>query len=579
MDPNNLPVLHTEEHYYYVDKFPKDEKGRPRVDARLSGDGLSKALSRGERKRFERFYLPDTCDDGPSNERADTGNGFHDGESCRAEPCWEPEAPPYKLNDVGNGQRFVEAWHSELCYRPDAKCWMVWDGKRWLRDDSFHVFEKAKATAESIYKEAALVSDPKIREEIENHANSTENYSKLSTMMKMAERDRRMVVNSGDFDQNHFLLAVKNGTLDLKTGGIREHAKEDLITKMVPVRYDAEANAARWMGFLEQIFAGRQSVIDYIQRVIGYTLTGDTSEQCLFLLHGSGQNGKSVLLNVLRELLSEYAKNAEFSTFLQNHKGGVRNDIAALKGARLVTASEADAGQKLNEAVVKSMTGEDPITARFLYKDHFTYNPTAKIWLACNHRPEIKGNDYGIWRRIFSIPFEVTIPPEEQDKRLLKKLRAELPGILAWAVRGTLEWRRQGLNPPEEVLKATESYRGDADPLSGFIEACCELDPTASVKCGTLHAAYDAWARDNGIYPVSLQLFSRALTRKGFEKVKKGNNGYFRKGITLKGEAVLDDLTPRQNQDGRDEEDVPTSWKKVHSTSPKRSNGGSNGKH
>lgn len=529
---------------------------------------LTKALSRGESKRFTHFYPPVLVSDSPPDEQAENDNGFSQGASYRAKPCAKLDAPRYKLNDVGNGRRFVEAWRGEAWYLTDLKCWMIWDGKRWRQDGGSHVFQMATTVAEAIFSEAERISDAKIADKVTAHANRTESFSKINTMVKTAERDRRMVTASDAFDRNPFLLGVENGTVDLQSGELREHAKEDRITKMVSVTYDPEAKAPRWEHFLDQIFAGRQSVIDYIQRVIGYTLTADTSEQCLFLLHGSGRNGKSVLLNVLRELLCEYAKNAEFSTFLQNHKGGVRNDIAALKGARLVTASEPDSGQKLSESVVKSMTGQDAVTTRFLRREYFTYTPTAKIWLACNHRPEIKGGDYALWRRIFSIPFEVTIPPAQQDKHLLTKLRAELPGILAWAVRGALEWQRQGLNPPEEVLKATEAYRSDDDPLSGFITACCELDPTASVKASVLYDAYKEWACHNGMYPLSLQLFSKALTRKGFETPKRTKKGYFRRGITLKSETVQGDLLPNQEQPDADAHEEPSSGKKVHLVHP-----------
>jgi putative DNA primase/helicase len=321
-------------------------------------------------------------------------------------------------------------------------------------------------------------------------------------------------------DADPWLLNVANGTIDLRTGELRAHRREDLLTRLAPVEYDPDAQAPCWAAFLERIFAGDGELIGFLRRAVGYSLTGQTGEQVFFILHGTGANGKSTLLEALGAMLGDYGAKTPTETLLIKRSAGISNDVARLRGARLVTAVEAEDGQRLAESLVKQLTGGDTITARFLYQEAFEFAPTFKLWLATNHKPTIRGTDYAIWRRIRLIPFAVTIPEKEQDRTLPDKLKAELPGILAWAVRGCLEWQREGLGLPEAVKAATAAYQVEQDTLAAWLDACCILSPTATARAGQLYKNYRAWAEENGERPMTGHKFGRTLTERGFDKYK-----------------------------------------------------------
>lgn len=336
-----------------------------------------------------------------------------------------------------------------------------------------------------------------------------------------------------DFDADPYLLNCRNGTIDLRTGDMREFRRGDYLTRMIPIDYDPDAGAPLWEEFLNRIFAGNQTLIGYLRRIIGYSLTGDTSEQCLFLCHGPGANGKSVLLDVVSAMLGDFAQSAPMQTFVSKpNDNGASNDLARMRGARLVTASETNEGVRLNEALIKKVTGQDKISARFLFSEFFDYFAQFKLWLAMNHKPVIRGTDDGIWRRIRLIPFNVIIPEEERDKHLADKLKGELPGILAWAVSGCREWQKDGMQTPSEVLCATEDYRSEQDLIATFIEERCLVNPDFSVKASVLYKTFKKWAEDVGEYPMSQTLFGRKLSDRGFKK-EHTKAGDFRLGIGL----------------------------------------------
>ncbi len=313
--------------------------------------------------------------------------------------------------------------------------------------------------------------------------------------------------------------------MDLRTGELRPHDREDLITKLAPVSYDSEAKCETWRAFLDKIMDGNTDLIEYLKRAVGYSLTGDTTEQCLFILHGSGANGKSTFVETIHTLLGDYAQKTETRSFMQQKNEGVRNDLARLKGVRFASAVEIMQGQRLNEALIKEATGGDRITARFLFKEYFEFRPEFKLFLACNHKPEIRGTDEGIWRRVKLVPFEVTIPPEQRDKRLLEKLETELPGILNWAMEGCQEWRRNGLQDPEEITAATASYRQEMDLLALFIDECCQLDEDGEVPTGKLFDAYEEWCKKNGEQPVKKRTFGTMMKERGLRSENKTRDG------------------------------------------------------
>jgi putative DNA primase/helicase len=363
-----------------------------------------------------------------------------------------------------------------------------------------------------------------------SHALKSESWPRIRAMIDAAKE--ACSIDYALLDQQPRKLTVQNGTIDLWSGLLQPFDRADMLTKAVDIPYDKDAVCPVWMQTLSVIFGGDRALIDYMQRAIGYSLTGDTSEQCLHLCHGTGSNGKSTLLDVLGLLAGDYGSQADFTTFLERRSEGPRNDVARLAGARLVRSSEVGDAKRLNEGLIKSLTGGDVITARFLYSEDFEFSPTFKLWLAANHKPVIRGTDFAIWRRVRLIPFDVTITAEQADRDLPKKLRAELPGILTWAVEGCQMWLEGGLRPPERILAATLEYRTESDTIAAFIQDNCELGTGLSVPAGKLYTAYRRWSEENGEHAMTNTRFGRDLTERGFT-VSRTMNGKVRHGIKL----------------------------------------------
>ena len=384
----------------------------------------------------------------------------------------------------------------------------------------------------SIYQEAGAEDDDDLRKALSKHARSSEARNRIDNMLELGKSEPGIPITVDELDDDPWAFNCTNGALDLQTGQLREHRREDLITKLAPVAYDPTAECPQFLAFLEQIMDGNQDLIRFLQRAIGYSLTGLTREQVLFLLYGLGANGKSTLLEALAMLLGDYAQQADFATFLVRRNEGPRNDIARLRGARFVSATEAESGARMSEVLVKQLTGGDTVTARFLHQEFFDFKPEFKLWLAANHKPVIRGTDNAMWRRIKLIPFAVTIPESEQDKNLPAKLQAELSGILAWAVRGCLEWQEHGLGEPEAVKAATGEYREEMDVLGDFLAECCILELGATAKATELYRNYKSWCEQNGIRELSQRVFGSGLTERGVERQRK-TDGWYRLGIGL----------------------------------------------
>jgi putative DNA primase/helicase len=343
-------------------------------------------------------------------------------------------------------------------------------------------------------------------------------------------------IASTDVDKDPWAFNVPNGTLDLKKGEFREHRREDMITKLAPVVYDGKADCPAWKQFVREIMDFKPELIDFLQRAAGWSLTGDTSEQSMFILFGSGANGKSTFLNVLMKLFGDYAIAASTETFMKKNGDQISNDIARLRGTRFVVTSEAEQGKRLSETLIKQITGTDPMTARFLYGEFFDFIPTFKIFMASNHKPVIRGTDLGIWRRIKLIPFTTTIAPEKQDKHLEQKLLAEGPGILNWCVEGSQRWFEGGLAAPVVITSATEEYRSEMDVLGAFIKECCVQSPGVTVRARELFKAYQEWCEENNEKTGSERFLAMRLKELGLEKGRTAEARYW-KGIMLK--AVL----------------------------------------
>ncbi len=428
----------------------------------------------------------------------------------------------YPLSDIGNGERLADRYGGEIHYCHTLHRWFVWDGKRWKQDDTGQVFRYAKATVRGIYEEAAATDDDARAKEIAKWAARSQAKERVGAMISLAQSEPGIPVTTEQLDRDLWLLNVENGTIDLRTGELKPHDPRDLITKLAPFEYDPNAEAPTFEAFLQRVLPS-EALRRFVQRLVGYALTGDVSEQILPFLYGSGANGKSTLVNIIMAVLGDYAQQAapELLT-LKGHSHPT--ELADLKGARFVASVEVEDGKRFAESLVKQITGGDRIKARFMKADFFEFDPTHKVLLVANHRPAVSGTDHAMWRRIKMIPFEVTIPEDERDPQLPEKLRAEASGILAWAVRGCLDWQREGLGEPDEVRTATEEYKVEQDVLAAFIEEACVVDPKASDTAGKLYSAYVDWCEETGESPETQRKFSTRLREKGFER-REGTSG------------------------------------------------------
>jgi putative DNA primase/helicase len=431
------------------------------------------------------------------------------------------------LTDLGTARRLVQQHGADLRYNFPSSKWFIWNGARWREDASGEAMRRAKLTARSILEEAADTEDDDRRKALLRWHRQSEMNAKLNAMLSQAQSEPGIPEDIGSFDADPFLLNCANGTLDLRTAELREHQREDMLTKMVPVNYDVEAKAPMWGAFLDRIFKGNSSLIGFVQRAAGYSLTGDTGEQCMFLPHGLGANGKSTFLELLRFIMGDYAQQTPTETLLARKYAGVPNDIARLCGARLVTAIESGEGRRLAENLVKQLTGGDTVAARFLFKEFFEYRPVFKLWLAANHKPQVRGTDEGIWRRIHLVPFTVEIPKGERDKQLVAKLRNESEGILVWAVKGCLAWQKEGLGVPDQVRAATNTYRAEMDVLAGFLADECVVGTELSAKAGDLYKAYKLWCEVNGESPATQTAFGLKLAERGFTGGRNATGRYW----------------------------------------------------
>jgi putative DNA primase/helicase len=428
-----------------------------------------------------------------------------------------PTPGAFKCDDIGNGERLA-CRHGARLRHVKEWGWLVWNNFYWEQDRG-NVAMLAKETARSIFAEAAAAEDDTIAKALANHAKATASRSRREAMVDACASEPGIPAAPKDFDRDPWLLNVQNGVLNLRTGELQPHDPQALLTKMAGTEYHPEATCPTWEAFLQRIFKGDKEVITFIQRAVGYSLTGNIGEQCLFFLHGTGKNGKSTFTGTLQALAGDYSSKTLTDTLMvKYYDGGINNDLARLAGARAVIAAELEEGKRLNESLVKDLTGGDTITARYLHREYFEFMPAFKLWMYGNHKPIIRGTDEGIWRRIKLIPFTVTIPEPERDPDLPEKLKAELPGILAWAVAGCKAWQREGLQTPSEVNAATIAYRAEQDTLAAFLSECCIIGTGYKVTSGELFDVYQKWGGE-----LNRRRFSSAMAERGF--VTLGRDG------------------------------------------------------
>lgn len=461
---------------------------------------------------------------------------------AETEPAAPSESPVSRVSlierpftDAGNAERLHALYGDRFRYSHPQRAFFVWDGTRWAQDERGAMRHLARETARELYSQAWDVKDADLQDQIIKHARKSEGSQAISNMLKEAGCIPGVAVLPDELDRGALLLNVRNGTLDLRTGELRPHRREDLLTKMAPVDYEPGAKCPRWLRFLGEVFAPHPDIPDFIQRAVGYSLTAETREECLFLCYGTGRNGKGVFLKTVCDVLGDYASTADFSAFLVRKNDGPRDDIANMRGRRLVRAEESNEGARLAEGIVKTLTGGDRVRARRLHENSYEFDPTWKIWLATNHKPAIRGTDPAIWSRLKLIPFEVSFAGRE-DRGLKQRLRDELPGILAWAVEGCLRWQEDGLEFPDSVLNATAEYRDESDHVGRFIAEECVTLPNCQSPARSLYGAYRKWAEAAGEGELTETEFGRRMIDRGYQR-KRMNRGNVYMGVGLRADS------------------------------------------
>ena len=437
-------------------------------------------------------------------------------------------APPklYTFDDMGNAERFYDLFGENVRYCYTEKKWYFYNTQKWCVDNIGAVEHmadravKAMAAEMKAYAQTDADEGTEMQKAFEKHMKQSR--SNKSKRAMLAEVQHHVPVLPSQMDKKRMWLNTPSGVIDLRTGALSGHDPEDYFTKITAVGLSDAADCPRWLSFLDDIFGGDKDLIRYIQKAVGYSLTGSTAEQCAFFLYGTGKNGKSTFLDVIRNVFGDYAANIQPETIMVKNNSGsaINSDIARLKGARLVTSVEPNEGVRINEGLVKQLTGDDAVTARKLYSEEFEFKPEFKLWMATNHKPIIRGTDTGIWRRIHMIPFTVAIPDDKVDKNLSHKLKAEMTAIFRWCLDGCALWQQEGLKMPRAVLDMVREYRREMDVISAFLNDCCQ--DSGSVAAKTLYACYCKWAEHNNEYCMSNTKFGIEIAKR-YERIKCRN--------------------------------------------------------
>jgi len=485
-----------------------------------------------------KFYKHVIADPNDNSDYDETPNWVYE---RRGQPIPQPEPVPEqtdtRLTDTGNAELLTNLYGNELRHDHRRRRWLLWRQHHWEPDCDGHISRLAVEAARVRYSQAENIKDLKERQRVASWAISSESRMRIDACISLA-RNIIPIADSGDnWDFDKMLLGVNNGIVDLETGELRPGQPDDRITMTTGVYFDPEAKCPRWEQFLTEVFEDDE-LIDWLWRALGYSTSGDTTEQCIFIGHGIGANGKGVFSGALHSALGDYAYNSPFSTFELYQRASIPNDLAALEFKRFVSSSETNDNTRLNEARIKTISGCDPITARYLHKEYFTFYPHLKLWLFVNHKPKVIDDSFGFWRRVRLIPFTHQFTGEADDRRLGEKLRVEAPGILAWLVRGCLEWQKRGLDPiPECVKFATQEYKQESDILAGFIADRCVEHPQATVKASELYKTYKSWTESEGMREhevLTSTAFGRRIHER-YQKEKRGGTVYYH-GIGLPGQ-------------------------------------------
>lgn len=450
------------------------------------------------------------------------GSGNGSGPPSDEPPRPEPMPGLGLYSDTRNAARLVARHGADLRFDFTRGYWRIWDGVRWKLDETDQIMRAAKAVVVAMHEELADL-DGEQAAKLRRVILAVESTGRLRAMIDNARSSLSSTHETWDPDP--WLLNCANGTVDLRSGELLAHDPGFWQSKVCAVAYAPDATCPVWLTFLERIFGGDLELIAFLQRAIGLALVGAVVEHVLFVLWGVGANGKSAALGTVLGMLGDYGRQASPDLFIERETPQHTTNIAELRGVRFVSAIETSGGGRLSEVLVKVLTGGDQRNARFMHQDSFTYVPSDTFFLATNHKPVPRDNGPALWRRIRLIPFRVEIPEGEQDAELPTKLRAEWAGILAWAVRGCLDWRAHGLGTPAAVRIATDSYRDAADALGNFLDDRCVVDPRASAPATPLYETYQSWCQENGEKPASQRFFGLRLGDRGFVKSRYGKGG------------------------------------------------------
>lgn len=435
----------------------------------------------------------------------------------------------YSYDDTGNAERMKDLFGDNIRFNYTSNTWMYYDGKRWKYDDTGRMKILTDKVVDNMKNEKLFVADGIDQEDMEKfryrHWKDSRNHNKKVNMMK--ECEHLLPVTNETFDNDFNLFNVQNGYVDLKAGRLNDHDRNNYFTKISNVEYTDKADCPKWDEFLNDIFLGNQELVRFIQRAVGYSLSGYTSEQVLFVLYGNGRNGKSVFLDIINEVFGNYSTNIQPQAIMASkNNSDASPEIAKLDGARLVTTTEPNEGERFDEGLLKQLTGGDRVSARKLYENEFEFTPQFKLWMATNHKPYVRGRDEGIWRRFIIIPFDKQIPLHEIDRDLTKKLKRELPAIMRWCVDGFLEWQRIGLAEPKIIKEQRDEYRTEMDSIAAFIDECCVVKADEKVKASLLFEAYDSWAKENHQHRMSSTKFGKEMANKFTKKTSNGVKYY-----------------------------------------------------
>ncbi|MDS3949963.1 phage/plasmid primase, P4 family [Staphylococcus epidermidis] len=443
------------------------------------------------------------------------------------------EYPIRSYDDTGNADRFIDRYGNLYKYSYIANKFYIYDGMKWKVDDKGSIRKLIDEMIESIKNEKVLhsedVTEEEAREVFQKYYKKTRGTQAKKNIMN--ELMHRRPATPDDFDRDDMLINVANGYIDLTSRELYKHDINKMFSQITNTDYTEKMQPAVWLDFLNDIFAGDKNVIRYIQKALGYSLTGSTREQIMFILFGKGRNGKSIFVEVISEILGDYSNNMQAKSLMVKKNDNVNTDIARLSKARFVTSSEPNEGFRFDEGLIKQLTGDDKVTARFLYAEEFEYTPKFKIWVSTNHKPIIRGTDDGIWRRLVLIPFDVQIPEEKVDKDLKYKLLREAPAILNWMAEGAYMWMQEGLEMPDKLKAASKAYRTEMDVIEQFIEDECKRVDDGKEKANELYELYKQWAKENGNYKMSNKDFGIKMKEKF--KYKKTNSGMFYFGLKI----------------------------------------------